>query len=154
MGDAVTELATNLRGSLPMKTPTPLSVPGVTVDFPAQEGPAMPITTTTSSTGVTVERHKLPPIPAPKGVEIDDYDIYVTGPMRRAARRDCAFRLLASRRRHRRRHVEVSFEARINGLREDGCGFAEIYTTDPNELADLTEVAFYASRLLIGARQS
>jgi hypothetical protein len=49
--------------------------------------------------------------------------------------------------------VEVSFDARINGTREDGGGAAEIYAIDPQELFDLAQVATRAAFLLDEARR-
>jgi hypothetical protein len=50
--------------------------------------------------------------------------------------------------------VRVTFDAKINGLREDGGGVAEIYATDSSELFELAQIAVQTALLLGEARRS
>lgn len=114
--------------------------------------------TTTTSTTVTVDRRELPPVPVPDGVTpINQSDTYATvecGALRAEVVRYSGWDPGESCCPPDGYQIRVSFDVRITGFREDGGGHAEIYATEPNELADLTEIALQAARLLVEARLS
>ncbi|CQD11836.1 hypothetical protein BN1232_02227 [Mycobacterium lentiflavum] len=91
-------------------------------------------------------------MPAPRGAKVNDRDVYATvacGALRAEVVRCCDWDASDGI-----DTVDISFEARINGLREDGGGAAEIFATDSTELFGLAQVAVQAALLLGEARRS
>jgi hypothetical protein len=102
--------------------------------------------------GIIVERRELRPAPAPRGAKVNDRDVYATvacGALRAEVVRCCDWDASDGI-----DTVDISFEARINRLREDGGGAAEIFATDSTELFELAQVAVQTALLLGEARRS
>jgi hypothetical protein len=98
------------------------------------------------------KRRELPPVSAPRGLEVSEYDVYATiecGELRAEIARYAVWDP-----RDGDDAVRVAFDAKINGLREDGGGVAEIYATDSSELFELAQIAVQTALLLGEARRS
>lgn len=98
----------------------------------------------------TVERHELPPVPAPGPTEFSDSHVYAVvtaGSISAKVRRLCYWDP-----RDADTEVDVTYEVSINGLPEHG-GTCDILAETPDVLTDLAAVCTLAAELLAEVKQ-